>query len=278
MRSVSELAAIASSSPGEGGVPLVHASRKQLLGAAVDLGGEREGRRVDDDATARTGDHELAGRERRHQPDHLEPHDRPVAVVEDRAVHVRRRELRTGAKRPAAYLERRFAEHEVELVAAMDAVEDDGRPVLQRADAACVVLGLALGIGTFVGERRLNVQRAAQPARGDDLAQACDRRMVPVREPDLQPFGGARDGAEVELLCECGGERLLGEDVEAGGERGAREPGCHPRRRREDDRVGAVEHRLELRVRGDARDEPRGRLAAPRFGLDERDELGARLA
>ena len=120
------------------------------------------------------GDDELAPRQHRRQPDDLEARDGAVGVGEDAAVDVRSRVGGIGAQAPARDVDRRLAEQVVDPVAGVDAVGDDRRESLERAQPARVGDGILLGVGGLVADRRLDQQRPSR-ARRSRSARAAGR-------------------------------------------------------------------------------------------------------
>ena len=158
----------------------------------------------------------------RRQPDDLEPGDRAVGVREDAAVDVRGRVGRIGTQAPAGDVDRRLAEQIVEPVARVDAVRDDRRDVLERAEPARVAArDPARGSRGLVADRGLDQQRPPECAGRDQLPQPVDGGVVAVREPDLEPLGCPGGVADLRGLGHGERERLLREHPLARLERGS---------------------------------------------------------
>ena len=221
----------------EAGLRLVARRLERLRRPVGELDREPEGRRVECRAAERPGDEELARRQHRRHPDDLQPRDRAVGVGEDAAVHVRGRVLGVGAKAPARDVDGRLAEQVVEPVAGVHAVRDDRRQPLERAQPPRVALRVALGVGALVADRGLDQQRPPERARRDQLAEPVDGGVVAVGEPDLQPLRRARGVAHVGGLGDRERDRLLGEHVLPGLERGPNETCGRRRWRCDHDRV-----------------------------------------
>ena len=115
-----------------------------------------------------------------------------------------------GAQAPARDLDRRLAEQVVDPVADVDAVGDDRRQSLERAQPTRVGDGIPLGVGGLVAQRCLDQQRRpSAPPR--QLPQPVDRGVVPVRRgrsgaapprPGLAHVGGLGDRQPERLLRE----------------------------------------------------------------------------
>ena len=147
-------------------------------------------------------------------------------------------------------------------------MHDRGAVLEGLADALLVLL--VVGVAALVVDVGSDQQRAAERAVLDPVAKPFDRRVVPVREPDLQP---APVGQVAERLERSGrdAERLLGEDEVSVAEKSRGQVRGHPGRRGQDVPVRLLVQLADVGERAEVTD---GRPAS-RVGVHPGDELDA---